>query len=162
MNKFTTLMMSWWKGTSPQRGSESNQSPSPALTIDSHMFHVFTCTVTLRKLNSIPCFREEYMPKQYSPLGKSQSCQDGAFIPLSNHFIEVHKGEASVHWDFSLVHSPPGMACHETLKPLPPMKLSVLNLMASSCPVLETCMGFSGDLLVHSWAILGEWKSGPP
>ena len=136
--------------------------PTPALTMDSHMFLVFTYTVTLQKLNSIPCFREQYMPKQYLPFGKSQSCQDIAFIHLSTHFMKVNKGSASVPIDFSLVHSPPGTACHETLKPLPPMRLSVLHRIASSFPVLETCMGFSDDLRAHSWAILGDWKSGPP
>lgn len=67
-----------------------------ALTMDLHTFLAFTHMVTLQKLNSITCFREQHMPKQYLPFGKSQSCQGAAFIPLANHFTEVNEGLASV------------------------------------------------------------------
>ena len=88
--------------------------------------------------------------------------EDVAFIALSKYVMTLNKGSTEEFSDTSLVHPPPGTALHETLKPLPFMELSVLNRMASSLPVLETCMGFSDDLCTHSWAILGERKSGPP
>ena len=88
--------------------------------------------------------------------------EDVAFIALSKYVMKLNKGSTEEFSDTSLVHPPPGTALHETLKPLPFMELSVLNRMASSLPVLETCMGFSEDLCTHSWAILGERKSGPP
>lgn len=80
------------------------------------------------------------MPMQYYPFGKS----------------EIHQGLDS------FLHLPPESACQEALKPLPFMDLSVLNRIASSFPVLETCMGITDDLWAHSWVNRGEWKSGPP
>lgn len=103
------------------------------------------------------------MPKQHLPFEESPSCHCVRASCLSlQSFHDIYKGSVQVFGDTSSVHSPPGTACHEALKPLPFIELSVLKRTASSFPVLETCMGFSDDLWAHSWAIRGEWKSGPP
>lgn len=130
MTSFTTLLrpQQFEAGEQAQVLGEEvslTNRPASALTTDLHMFLAFTYTATLQKLNFITCFREEYMPKQYSPFGKSQSCQNAAFIPLANHVMKFNKGLASVLCDSLWVHSPPGTACHEILKPLPFMRLSV-------------------------------------
>lgn len=104
------------------------------------------------------------MPKQYLSFGifvfssicilSSQNHQGVTLIHFSNHFI---KGlSVSTVRVPPLFHSPPGTSCHEALKPLPFMELSVLNRIASAFPVLETCMGFADDLWEHNWVNLGE------
>lgn len=59
-------------------------------------------------------------------------------------------------------NSPPGVSCQVALNPLPFLFLSVLNRIAIALPVLETLRGFCAGLETHSWANLGDRKSGPP
>lgn len=57
---------------------------------------------------------------------------------------------------------PPGFSCQEALKPFPVAAAPVSKRTTAELPVVETRSGFWADLETHSWASLGEKKSGPP
>lgn len=134
--------------------SSTGHLASP-LTTDSHTVLVTAYVADLGSEALSHAFGKGTCQSHVQPLGTTKL--SGCRIHTSLQSLhEIYKGGASALCDSTLVHSPPGTACHEAWKPLPFMKLSVLNRMASSFPVLDTCMGFSDDLRAHNWAILGE------